>query len=531
MTRTHLQLTGDSESYPVAIEKSPVCGLKMSRLSSNILYNLVGQGTILLLGFVAVRYVFKQLGGDSLGILYFSLMLSAILSAAIEMGIASTTVREISACWPDEPAYTRGLIRTASLFFWGGYGLLALAIYCAAPWLVTNWLKLELLDPTTATRALRILGFGAMLAFPRSLYVSLLRGLQRMEFNNLIDVSANALQQFGTIVILSRGGGLLQVTYWVSASFALSSVAYLIVCGWFFSWAALKPGFSSSVVRRNASYATRMASVSLLAMIHTQADKAIASKLVALPVMGYYGLAYSVASKGTLITQAIAQAAFPSLSALFKAGDKPALLSQYRKLQDLLCFGTVPVFAAIPFAAIPLLTYVLNGQTAQTMLLPLAFLSAGFYMNGTLNIPYVFSLAVGKPGIAARSNLYALFVVLPTTFALVYFFGISGAGFSWVFYHFFAYAYAVPRVCSQCLNIPTRRWYAHISRVYLLVALTYGLAWTSLRLAGRQSIVSLAVGYAAASGVFLTGAYLFMGSGLRESFHRLPLLRQLRSAT
>lgn len=501
----------------------------MSRLSKNILYNLFGQGSLLILSFVAVKIVFKQLGADGLGILYFSFVLSTILSAAMEMGIGSTTLREVSAHWPEESAYIRDLIRTASLLFWAMYGLLAVGVYWAAPWLVTNWIKLEALDAATATRVLRILGIGVILVLPRSLYASVLRGLQRMEFNNLIEVSAGILLQFGTIVILMMGGGLVYVAYWVSASFALSVAAYLLASAHFFSWAPLCPGFSSAVVRRNLAYASRMASVSLLAMIHTQADKAIASKLLALGVVGYYGLAYSAASKGTLITTAIAQAAFPSLSALFKKGDRLSLLVQYRKLQDLLCFGTVPLFAALPFAALPVFTYFLNAEAARLLLWPVTFLCVGFYMNGTLNVPYVFSLAAGRPDIAARSNFYALFIVLPVTFILVYFFGLGGAGFSWVFYHLFAYAYGVPRTCSECLGIPTWSWYVHVSKALILAALTYGLAWLVLAVAGAHSNVSLIAAYALASMAFLTGAYLTVGEELRETITRLPHLLTTKS--
>ena len=49
----------------------------MSRLSKNIFYNVTGQGLILALGFVAVRYVFRRLGGDALGLIYFAATLNA----------------------------------------------------------------------------------------------------------------------------------------------------------------------------------------------------------------------------------------------------------------------------------------------------------------------------------------------------------------------------------------------------------------------------------------------------------------------
>ena len=43
----------------------------MSKVSRNIVYNGLGQRLSALLGFVAVRFVFRRLGGDALGLIYF----------------------------------------------------------------------------------------------------------------------------------------------------------------------------------------------------------------------------------------------------------------------------------------------------------------------------------------------------------------------------------------------------------------------------------------------------------------------------
>lgn len=221
------------------------------------------------------------------------------------------------------------------------------------------------------------------------------------------------------------------------------------------------------------------------------------------------------------MTGAVSQAAFPHFSSLFKAGEPGTLMAQYHKLQDLICFATVPLFALIPFAARPVFSYLFNADSARMLLLPLTFLCVGFYMNGALTIPYVFSLAAGRPDIAARMNLYALFVVLPATGVLIYFFGLNGAGFSWVFYHLFAYAYQVPRTCSECLGISTWKWYRQILKIFFATGLTYGTAWVALDLGRANSGFFLALAYAAATAVFLAAAYLMIGDELRGSFQGL----------
>jgi hypothetical protein len=149
-------------------------------------------------------------------------------------------------------------------------------------------------------------------------------------------------------------------------------------------------------------------------------------------------------------------------------------------------------------------------------------------MNATLNVPYMLSLAVGRPDIATKLNLFALGAVLPVTVALVYAFGLPGAGFSWVFYHLFAYAYAVPRICRLCLEEEAWPWYGHVLRVLGLGALTYGVVWLVLVLTGSLTLVPIAIGYVAGSGLYLLGAYALMGAELKETLMRVPQMLAAR---
>jgi O-antigen/teichoic acid export membrane protein len=228
-----------------------------------------------------------------------------------------------------------------------------------------------------------------------------------------------------------------------------------------------------------------------------------------------------------LLAGAVSQAAFPSFSALFRARDHDSLLSQYWKLQDFLCLGMAPILAIIPFVLLPLFSYILNEETARRLLVPTILLCVGFYMNGTLNIPHVFSLAAGKPGIAARSNFYALFVVLPATALLIHSFGLAGAGLSWVFYHVFGYCYGVPRMCRECLRIPVWRWYSHVLKIFVLIGLTYGMAGGILGATGSTSIVALGLAYSFASIAFLIGSYFMMGEELQKTL--FGVLNRLRA--
>jgi O-antigen/teichoic acid export membrane protein len=501
----------------------------MSRLSKNILYNIIGQGLLIILSFVAVRYIFRGLGEDALGLIFFAAMMNALICLILERGISSTIVREVSGHIGTNQQYIHDLSRTASLLYWIFFLLLGVAIYRLAPVLVARWINLKNMDAVTATQVLQVLGVASLLALPKSLYVSLLCGLQRMEFNNAIDILTSVLQQSGTIVILLLGGHIFHVVYWFAACYGLGILMYLVVCAHFFSLRALLPGYNFQVIKTNLVFASNMMFISITGAILVYADKIIVSKMFPIAIFGYYAVAYSIANKGALITSAVSQAALPSFSAFFQKGKRTELTDQYHRLQDLLCYGIVPIFAAIPFVSLPLFTYLFNEEAAKLLLLPTALLCIGFYMNGTITVPYIFSLAVGKPGINARQHFYALFLTLPATVALVNYMGLVGAGLSLILFYVFSYFYAVPRYCRECLQMPLWLWYAKVLKVFGVIFLSFGLTWLVVAFSGAYGMASLVMAYLVGLLLFLIAAYCTIDDQLREYLKRF--LRSLRRAS
>jgi O-antigen/teichoic acid export membrane protein len=490
----------------------------MSRVSRNIVYNGLGQGLSVLLSLVAVHIVFRRLGGDALGLIYFSLAFSATLSVAVQLGICESATREVASHHANRPEYIESLIRTSSLLYWTGYLILAIIAYTASPYLVHNWVKLDSLDALTAIRIMRILTLGALAALPGGLYRALLVGLQHMGITNLIGVAGTALQQAGIFLILLVHGSLFHVAYWIAVSTLAPVVVSWVVCAHFFSVRALLfPGFSRAVVKENMGYASGLMAITLCGWILGQVDKVIISKLLPLTLLGIYTFARGAINQGMLLTGAINSAIFPHFSALHAAGKMDEMRNAYKKIQDFICFGTAPLFAAVPFAVLPFFSRVFNPHAAQTLLLPATFLCIGYYMNGTLTTPYFVSLAMGRPDIGARQSALALFIVPPVSAIAIYRFGLNGAGFSWVIYHIYAYSYGLPRVCRECLGIPPRTWYWHVLRILGSAMLIYGGAWMGLAALGSFSVVYLTLAYGVATLLYCAVAFWMMGDDLRRT--------------
>lgn len=493
----------------------------MTRLSRNLVFNVVGQGLALLLSFVAVKFIFKQLGDDLFGIIYFNITLATVVSAALELGVLATTSREVALYFGSEPRYVTKLIQTASLLYWSFGILILVGVLVLAPILVENWINLKTTDAHTATTVIRILSVSTMLVLPRSLYTSIFRGRQRMELNNIIDVTTTVTQQIGIVALLKLGEGAFVVAGWISVSVAMGLVAYVVVAVRMFGWPALMPKLHPEVVTRNVRYTSLMMANSLLSLVYTQADKVVVSKLLPVAEFGFYSFASSTVGRAAFVAAAIGQAAFPSFANLSAAGEHEALIRQFRKLQGLVSFVTAPMFAAICFAATPVYSYLFNPAVAGRLLVPTILLAVGFYLNSSLNPPFMLSFAVGKPQIIVRANVVALFVVVPVTVLLIATNGLTGAAASWVFYNLFAYAYIVPKICRDALQITAWSWYRRVLTSGGLALVVYALSWYLIARPASFSLAALSVAYVAASLVFAAGAYFLIDSDLRDTLVRV----------
>jgi O-antigen/teichoic acid export membrane protein len=482
--------------------------------------NLLGQLVFLVLSVIGVKLLFGHFGLDALGVVLFSQTLNLVLVGVLELGISSVTVREIASQLDRDPVYVRNLMRTASSFYWLAFLLPAAALAGAAGLITSHWIHLRVMNAETAAMVLRILGIAALTAIPRALYVSVLRGLQRMTLSNGIDVGLGLTQQIGIVVILTRGGDLTAVVTWLAATYLASLATYAVAVTRYIDWRALVPGWSLAVVRRNLRFSAHMTVISAIGIIHTYLDKLVVSALLPIATLGSYGFASSIVARGAVVTAALGDAAYPSLSSLADR-DRVGLLARYQKLQELVCFGTIPVFGAIALLSTPLLRTVFGPAMAQALLLPVVVLCLGYYLNGTLTMPYLHSLAVGKPEITSRLSLAALLLVVPVTVACVAIMGVSGAAFGYLAYHVFFYIVGVPRFCRECLRIRVMAWYQPVWRAGLLAIGTYGVAGLALgwlRLDGWPPTVALT---AAATLIFAALAYRLIDPALRESIKGL----------
>jgi len=498
----------------------------MSVLAKNITYNILGQGIVVMLGFVAVKFIYSSLGADALGIIYFSFLINSVLFGILEKGIYSTTVREISKNIHTDKEYSEKLIQTGTMITWGAFFLFVIIVYLLVPLFVEKWITFSFMKQEEVVVSLQILALSSLVAFPTSFYASLLRGIQRMGYTNIIDVVLTAIQQIGILVVINYSGDFIHVVIWIATSYMLKLAAYFSVCTKFFTIKSFLPIYSKTVIERNSKFTVNMIYMSILAMIYKQSDKLALSKLQPVGVLGYYGFAYNAISKATMLTMSISNAAYPSLCELSEEADKPKLMERYRVLQELMLFINVPIFFSIVYASLPLFEFVFDSNVSEKLFYPTIILCLGFYINGSLSLPYRLVLAKGKSEIAVKQDLYALLFILPFVIFLVFQFGITGAASGLLLYMIFGCFYMIPRLYRECIFERSGEFYILLIKMLILAFISYGLIFVFMYNFYAMEVINILVAYCIASILFLIMSFSSMSKVLKKK-----LVAQLNSAS
>src|SRR5439155_22561176 len=130
--------------------------------------------------------------------------------------------------------------------------------------------------------------------------------------------------------------------------------------------------------------------------------------------------------------------------------------------------------------------------------------------------PSILPVAMGKPDIGLKSNLSALFILLPITVVLIVALGLVGAGLSWVAYNAWLYVYLVPRVTRECLHTPTLAWFAHLAKAFAASGLISGLAWLAIVVPTGYSLLGCVAASILATVASVAAALSLLGPDLKS---------------
>jgi len=431
-------------------------------IKRNLIANYLGQGWTALMSLAFIPLYIKYLGIEAYGLIGLFAVLQAWLTL-LDMGMSPTLSREMARFTAGAHSSTsiRDLLRSIELIALGIAIFLALGIWASSGWLANYWLRTEKLPVEVVSQAFAIMGTVTALRFIEGIYRSAIIGLQRQVLYNVVNSIFATLRGLGAV------GSLVWVSPTIEAFFiwqglvSLLTVATLAGLTYRALPAAERGGrFSVPALRRIGKFAGGMMGITFLALLLTQVDKILLSKLLPLSEYGYYTLASTVAGALYLLTVPIAQAWFPRLSELFAANNQAELIAKFHQgAQMVSVFMGSAAFVMIVFAQVLLQLWIHDAELAQRSAHLLRILALGNLLNGLMWIPYQTQLAHGWTQLAFWVNVVSVLIIVPAIWWATPRFGAEGAAWAWVSLNAGYVLIAIHFMFRKILTHEKWRWY------------------------------------------------------------------------
>ena len=407
----------------------------MSRLKLNLLANFAGTGWSALMGLAFVPIYVRLMGIEAFGLVGFFVTLQAALQI-LDFGLSPTMNREMARYRADPAKATeaRDFVRTLEVGYWAvgvGIGVLVVIV---APFIATHWIKVTALPINVVQHAVMAMGVLAALQWPLSFYQGGLLGLQRQVVLNGLQIVMSSLANGGAALILWR------ISPTIGAFFAWRIIVAGIQVGlttWVL-WRSLPasggaPHFKPLLFWRIWRFAAGMSGIGISAVILTQLDKIILSKLLSLELFGYYTLAGVVVAAMTMVAGPIFNAVFPLFSSLVATRSDEMLIRMYHRSCQLMAVLVLPVAVVIALFSFELFrVWTGSAETARHAAPIASVLVIGSALNSLMVVPFALQLAHGWTSLGVRLNVLLIVVLIPTLFVLTARYGPVGAAGGWV---------------------------------------------------------------------------------------------------
>ncbi|MBI5326875.1 MAG: oligosaccharide flippase family protein [Deltaproteobacteria bacterium] len=490
-------------------------------LKKNIFANYLGHGWTALMGIAFAPVYIKYLGMEAYGLIGVFIMLQAWL-ALLDMGMTPTLNREMAryTAGAHTDKSIRDLLRSLEVICFAIAILIGVGVWLLSTWLGANWLRSGKLPVETVAEAISIMGFVVALRFVESLYHGAIAGLQKQVLLNVAVSGLATLRWAGAVIVLVWISPTIKAFFLWQCSASVVTVTVFV----FAVYRRLPPSehsakFSLFQLRSVWRFASGMMATTLLALLLTQIDKVILSRLLTLEMFGYYMLAWTVAGALYQITSPITQAYYPRFTELVTRGDTSALISAYHQGAQLISAFVAPAaFMMMFFGKNLLVLWTGNAGLSDNVAPLLVLLALGAMLNDLTHIPYMLILAYGWTGFSVWMNIVAVAVVVPAILWVTPRYGAIGAAWIWVALNVGYVIIGMHFIHRRLLPGEKWRWYGTDLGLPLSAAVL--IVWVFWYLQPEVVSMPSKLLYLIAAGLITIGVAAFAAPGLRKSIIR-----------
>ena len=443
-------------------------------LKRNIIANFIGQGWTAIMGLAFIPVYIKYLGVEAYGLIGFYAVLQAWLTL-FDMGITQTLNREMArfSAGAHTPQSIHDLLRSLEVISVALAIVICLLVWLSSTLIATHWLNAQLLSSGEVASAIALMGFVIALRFIEGIYKGALLGLQKQIAVNIVNIVIATMRYGGVVAVLAWYASSIKVFFvWQAFSSIISVLLFVYLVYRTLPKPNKMPKFSTKAIKEVWRFARGILGITFLAVLLTQVDKVLLSKLITLEAYGYYTLAATVAGGLALIAAPTTQAIYPKMVEYAAQGKVQELTNLYHQGAQLISVLIAPVAIMLAFFGKDII-YLWSGDInlatkTAPILLPLVL---GSFLNCLVWMPYQLQLAYGWTSFAIKVNVTAVILLVPAIFLITPHYGAVGAAWVWALLNAGYVTVGMHYMYKKLLPSEKWRWYGDDIAKQLLSAI------------------------------------------------------------
>ncbi|HEX4997923.1 MAG TPA: oligosaccharide flippase family protein [Terriglobia bacterium] len=393
------------------------------KLVANTFFNLLGRSWKFVLTLLLTPYILSRIGVNEFGVwALFSSVLAGSFTL-LDVGLSLSFVKFISAYHVHQDYRRISDTVSLGLVFYAIFGIAIVGVGLA---IESPLLDFFHIDAARASDAYLLALVGCAVSNVGAVFLSVFRGIQRMDKSNTIEMRMALVNAAGTVLVLELGLGLFGLALNAVVNAALSGLV---------SWKAMRRimpdvsihfRFDRALLREMFAYASKIQVSRLGTLVCFQLDKLIISRMFGIGAVSFYEIGSRLALMMRSIPLVMISALIPATSELEARNEREKVLRAYVAASKYVTIITVALGAYLVIEAEPLLNLWLGkGFDAAVMLTKI--LAIGYAFNILGGVASQTGAGVGRPEFDMRSTALLSVTNPILSLILVQRFGPAGA--------------------------------------------------------------------------------------------------------
>lgn len=393
-------------------------------------WNLLGGGVPLIVGFLSIPFAIKGLGKEGFGILTIAWVVLGYFGM-FDLGFAQATTKYSSqylAKKEIEKFTSVFWVSLISSFIMGILGCIILLL--STPILVNKLLNI----PEILKDDARITFYILSASLPFIISTTSLRGIlaatNRFDILNKIQMPSNILTYI--IPCFSYFFGF-KLSIVISFIVIMRFIIFLICLIYSFKlhpYLRRYKGFDNLIFKSMLGFGGWISLSNLVSPILVYIDRFLIGALISVSSVSFYTAPYELVIRMRLFPNAIMDAVFPKFSSI--GNEDTSKLSDLflKSLKYIVIVMGIIILVFIPFSSEILLVW-LGPEFSITSGIILQILAIGIFFNGIATVPFFLLQGIGRPDLPAKIHSLELVLFTLMFFLMINYFGIYGAAITW----------------------------------------------------------------------------------------------------